>query len=182
MYDGTFSLDLMNGPSDPVDVLLSDRALGHMLNAFFGIYCDFLAAHPNFPRLYDTGVFYMTPEAPCGGDLFQDLRTTLQRGHGDCKELSCWRAAELFVRDRIETARPCFRRRWVMRDERGRPVPFAQAAALYHVAVRVHGFTVEDPSRRLGMPDFAPEYAREAGLTEPSAWMVHGEQPFNAVG
>lgn len=96
----------------------------------------YLKAHPDTPRLYDSGVRY-AEEAP-GSDDWQDIPEMLARGDGDCEDLACWRIAELRVRDG-EHAIPflkCAERRHVM---------------LYHVAVRRMDGSYEDPSRVLGM-------------------------------
>ena len=63
----------------------------------------------------------------------------LGRGFGDCKDLACFRAAELVVKEGID-ARPFVKRRF-----------YPNGFALYHVVVIKPDGSEEDPSLALGM-------------------------------
>lgn len=139
-YRITFALDLFNGTADRQ---LSRDTLDIMLRNLLEIDMLYLRYHPDTPSLYDSGVRYM--EEPPGQEDWQDIPTTLGLGIGDCEDVSCWRAAELRVRNGID-ARPVFR-------EQRR----ANGSYLYHIVVALppdaknpQG-SVEDPSRILGM-------------------------------
>lgn len=142
MYAGRFEFGIFNGPHDERDAALSMRAIVHSCDFLFRCDVDYLLAYPNgqVPRLYESGVFYQTPESPCGGDVWQDIPTLLKRGFGDCKDLACYLAAERCVFDRIY-CKPIVRRRWISDD-----------FALYHVVVMYPDGSIEDPSEVLGMP------------------------------
>lgn len=97
-----------------------------------------LSEHPEAPDLYDSGVRYM--REPPGREDWQDTGTTIDRRFGDCEDLSCWRAAELRVRDGIEAS--------AFAEYRGT----FNGVDLYHIRVRFPDGRIEDPSAALGMP------------------------------
>jgi hypothetical protein len=116
---------------------LSHRALAHMLVGLTAIDELLLQRHPEWPDLYESGVFYQ--EEPAGQEDWQDAPSTLRLGNGDCEDLAAWRAAELRVRYGIQ-ARPSF----LWRRKAG-------GSYLYHIQVAHPDGRTEDPSRRLGM-------------------------------
>lgn len=117
----------------------SNRVMEHALSCLTLIDEDFLRAHPETPRLYDSGVFYK-PEPP-PEENWQDVPTTIARRFGDCEDLACWLAAERRVKDHA-FAWPHFTWR---RLKDGR--------TLYHIVVKHADGRIEDPSRQLGMLD-----------------------------
>jgi hypothetical protein len=114
---------------------LTDRALGHLLDALTEINCEFLENNPDFPYLYGSGVAYSHDG---NDDPWMDAPTALAAGAGDCEDFACWRAAELRVRFGID-ANAC----WLRKSEGG--------DQLIHVFVSLPGGRTEDPSRLLGM-------------------------------
>ena len=98
-YRVTFVIDLFKGP---VEQELSHKALKMLLGALTMIDVEYLKAHPDAPNIYDSGVRYQ--EEPPGQEDWQDIPTTLRLRNGDCEDLSCWRAAELIVRQGILAA------------------------------------------------------------------------------
>lgn len=104
---------------------------------------------PKLPGIYEAGVVYRR-EAP-GHEQFCDVHAVLNRGYGDCEDLSAavvsWRRVRLgeFARPRV-TWKRMSAGRW-----------------LFHITVlRGDGKTVEDPSALLGMRD------------EPGDWRLRG--------
>lgn len=163
MYAGRFELGCFGNADEKRESVLSIRAIAHMCTALYKIDCEYLSANPaGHVDLYDSGVFYQTPESECGGDVWQDILTLYTCkavvavsdgtepcldpfcGHnqkfGDCKDLACARAAELTVKYNIRAV-PIVRRRWLSLE-----------FALYHVVVQYPDGTIEDPSALLGMP------------------------------
>jgi len=139
-YAARFEFGLFNGPRDPRDAALSMRAVVHGCDFLLRCNVDYLLAYGReVPRFYNCGLRYQTLREACGGDVWQDIPTLIQRKVGDCKDLACFRAADLIVRERIN-AKPIVRRRWL---DRG--------FGLYHVVVLLPDGTVEDPSLLLGM-------------------------------
>lgn len=145
-YAARFEFGLFNGPADPADAFLSFQAVVYACDLLYRHNINLLIAYPKkIPRLYESGIFYKTPENACGGDVWQDILVMLPqppfngRGFGDCKDLACYRAAELTVRDGIRAV-PIVKRKWL---ERG--------FGLYHVLVGFPDGTTEDPSILLGM-------------------------------
>lgn len=62
-----------------------------LLRAWIRVWARWLLRHPNFPKLYVSGVRY----APEDKEVWQSPPTTLQLGRGDCEDLTLWRCAEL---------------------------------------------------------------------------------------
>lgn len=141
MYAARFEFDLFNGPEDKTDAFLSIRAIIHGCDFLYRCDVDYLIAYgKKVPGFYESGIRYETPENACGGDVWQDIPTLLRRGFGDCKDLACFRAAELTVKEGIY-AKPIVRRKWMQ-----------NGFALYHVVVMYPDGRIEDPSAALGMP------------------------------
>lgn len=130
----TYVIDLFKGDDDRP---LSHAVLQTLLHTLFWVDVLCLRAHPETPLLYQSGVRY--EEEPIGQEDWQDIPTCLRLKCGDCEDLSCWRAAEIYVRWGVE-ARPTFI--WKTR---------ANGGYLYHIQVRYPDGRIEDPSRALGM-------------------------------
>lgn len=140
MYRATYEFGIFNGDKDGKDAALSMRATVHGADFLFKCNVDYLLAFGDLvPRFYEANLKYKSPEDACGGDIWQDIPTLLGRRFGDCKDLACFRAAELVVKDRID-ARPFVKRRF-----------YPGGFALYHVVVMKPGGVEEDPSIALGM-------------------------------
>jgi hypothetical protein len=119
-----------------------------VLEATVQINREYLRANPSTPNLYDSGVRYQNEPARInqnGIEMFDIIPVMLRRGWGDCDDLAPWRVAELQERFGEPAS---IRIQWKARPGRGK---------LYHVLVRrgnvpaTHPFSIEDPSRRLGM-------------------------------
>jgi len=134
VYRITFVLNLFKGEQDRE---LSHASLKTLLMALMHVDILYLRAHPETPRIFESGVRYA--EEPPGQEDWQDIPTTLKLGIADCEDLSCWRAAELRVRHGVQ-AEPTFI--WKLRPNGG---------YLYHILVRYPDGRIEDPSRTLGM-------------------------------
>lgn len=107
----------------------------------------YLRAH-RVPPLYRSGVRYMEEpanEATLGGALpqrieeFAAIPAVIERGWGDCDDLSPWRCAEL--REHGEPAK--IRIQWKRHPQTGQK--------LFHIVVRRADGSIEDPSLLLGM-------------------------------
>lgn len=103
----------------------------------------------DFPPLYEAGVVYK--REPKGREEWQTCERTLQRGSGDCEDLTGWRVAEL-RRAGERGARP------FVRPARGSGAGVGAAGGRrrrrrrkWHVLVERGDGTFEDPSRILGM-------------------------------
>ena len=134
-YDITFALSLFNRDLDADESL---EALNILAGALQQIDMGYLRRHPQTPELYSSGVRYQE-ERP-GQERWQDIPQVLQRGVGDCEDLSAWRAAELNIRSGISA-----------RAEVAVSKVYPDGRRLYHVFVRLPDGTIEDPSRILGM-------------------------------
>lgn len=135
--------------SGPEDVDLSDREIGHLMDAFVAIDLDILAKYPNIKPLYqlhDEGLIrYYRPQplqTPQGEvaepDHWRDILGVMERGYGDCKDLAAWRVAE--IRRAGGWAEPHLITGWAPAGKR-----------LYHIVVRYPDGVLEDPSKVLGM-------------------------------
>lgn len=87
------------------------------------------------PPLYESGVVYKKERMR--RENWQDIPTTLRKGHGDCEDLTAWRVAVL--RYNGEAASP-FIEEYPTHN-----------GVYYHVVVRRADGSIEDPSRALGM-------------------------------
>lgn len=94
------------------------------------------------PLLYESGVVFQR-EADGALNKWHDIRRCLELGHSHCVGLSCWRIAELRVRQGLD-ARPS-----ILEFEEMRSGVLTHE---FHVIVRLPDDTHEDPSRLLGMP------------------------------
>lgn len=133
MFYPRFVLSLFNGAHD---IELSERALGHMLEALAKIHEDYLRAFPDTPLLYDLGVRYERQAE--GQEDWYDVPSGIYAGKTDCKVLACWRVAEL--RRAKVAAEPAF----IRYDN-------PDGTYLFHILVRYPDGTLEDPSAMLGM-------------------------------
>lgn len=128
------------------DTITEGQKLGvlqHLLDALTMANVAYLLAQPHTPLLYESGVRYASE--PADRDEWQDVPDTLARRAGDCEDLACWRVAELRVRlgEKGATHRITVDE---LPDDRGRMV------TTYHISVFRADGSVEDPSRKLGMP------------------------------
>ena len=101
----------------------------------------YLRAHPNAPKLYQSGVRYI--REPLGVEYFQNVPSILRTGGADCEDLASWRVAELILEG--EPAEPAIR--VTVKDDGFR---------LYHIQVRRADGSIEDPSAHLGMKTRTP--------------------------
>ncbi|MFH1010987.1 MAG: transglutaminase domain-containing protein [bacterium] len=117
-----------------------------MLEAVTQCNITWLHRHPETPLLYKSHVRYEPEE----GEIFQDIPTTLRKGHGDCDCLSTYRCAELrkagincrpYIKWR-KNMEECSKEKRSWRDNDG---------WIYHALVWWPGNRIEDPSVALGM-------------------------------
>lgn len=110
----------------------------HVLETFFEaqtrVNIAYLLAFPDTPRLLESGVRYQREHRP---EQWRDIPSILTLGHDDCEGLSCWRAAELRIRDGVRGA--------VVKLKRVRP------GLLHAQVVDLDSGRIWDPSRALGM-------------------------------
>jgi hypothetical protein len=142
-YQANVTLGLFRGGRDAAEKLrdeqLSGEAMRLLLDCLLQIAILELRAFPNIPPVYKSGVKYRVRRSPCGEDAWRDPLSCLEERIADCKDLACWRAAELIVRLGI-MAKPVF-----IRQERPGDGP------LYHILVEMPDGSYEDPSIILGM-------------------------------
>lgn len=112
---------------------LDGLALAPLLDALSALNLRYL--RELWMPLYRSGVRYQREGR--GQESWATVPIVLQRGVGDCEDLSCWRAAELRLSGIDARAIALERPR-----RHGR---------LYHVVVRLPDGSIEDPSKRLGM-------------------------------
>lgn len=133
----------------PKDIERGELALGLYLNTLFQLDKAYLQDYPSTPGLYQSGVRYKREpsrgrlrvggDSPISGiEVWKDVCEVLKDGHGDCEDLACWRAAELYVRAKID-ARPV----WSVQN--------LSDTRLYHIRVKYPDGRIEDPSKTLGM-------------------------------
>lgn len=153
-YAARYEFGLFDGEDDETDAFLSLRTVMHGCTFLYACNVEYFLSkfgqdRTKVPNLYDTPVYYKTPENACGGDVWQSAKTLLERGYGDCKDLACYLAAQRTVRDGIHAV-PKVKRKW-----------FSGGFALYHIVVQHTigcecGYcdenNEEDPSIVLGMP------------------------------
>lgn len=112
------------------------------------------------PPLYASGVRYQ--EDPPGHEDWRDCYGVMQRGVGDCDQLTSWRTAELRVAG-ID-AEPVLKWQWIPRDvfiksqksekdrrEWARKLGNQKGVWMVHCLVRYPDGEIEDPSKILGM-------------------------------
>lgn len=105
---------------------------------------SWLRANPSAPPLYRSGLRYVEDiEDP----RWYSAPETLARGHLDCADAACWRAAELRVRGYQPQAH-AFAVSFPLPPEKGGHGP---DDVLFHILVRRGDGRVEDPSCALGM-------------------------------
>ena len=119
---------------------LAPSVVGHLLAALTRINYD-LIRERSAPLLYRSGVVYQAEGRDAHG-MREDWRTipvVREMGAGDCEDLACWRAAEL----------------WMLGEPNAAAVSTSRAVpglgVVYHIVVRRADGTIEDPSKRLGM-------------------------------
>jgi hypothetical protein len=106
---------------------------------------NYILEHPDLPSLYEFAPKYVLKVRPGGLDSWQDIAQTIALGSADCKDLACWRIAELRNAG-YDDVYPHIKVSY-HQDPAGRdPV-----MTVYHIQVRIHDI-IEDPSAILGMP------------------------------
>lgn len=131
----------------------SERALDLLLELLTQLDLIYLTAHPETPRLYDSGVRYYHDGRGSAAGLVDEYLTVdeaLSEGVADCKSLAAWLAAEYRVSGRDPGAR-CTKK-FVEVDD-----PDVGRLLLYHVLTLRSDGTIEDPSRVLGMNQDEPD-------------------------
>lgn len=131
---------------------VSNTALEALLECLVQINVVLMRAS-TFPDLYSTRVRYR--QEPLGQENWRDAAIILRTGFGDCEDLAAYRVAELRVKHGIP-ARCVFR--WKTFNIETKVGP--RRVKLYHILVGVQRdgqLLIEDPSKRLGMPESAPE-------------------------
>jgi hypothetical protein len=106
----------------------SGRALEGPIKTLYTLDYDYLREHPNTPPLYKSGVRYRNGKV----DWFS-IPEVLAARTGDCKDLACWRTAELRLQGINAVPR------------------LSRKGNMWHVTVKLPDGTIEDPSRILGM-------------------------------
>lgn len=115
----------------------TQRSLDALLSALLSLDLLFLETNPGTPSLYRSGVRYRREGTVEGmEERWDTIPQCLERGWGDCEDLSAWRAAELIVSGE---------------DPSSRPEIYHVRPGLWHVRVRRGDGSLEDPSRVLGM-------------------------------
>jgi hypothetical protein len=121
---------------DALDERARETVLRLLLEALVAENLAYLRAHPETPRLLESGVRYEL-DVP-RREQWKDIAETLSRGAGDCKDLAAWRIAELrFGGEQGAVARVEFYA--------------THGRVLNHVTVRRADGRIEDPSRALGL-------------------------------
>lgn len=142
-YQANITLGLFRGGATDAerarDEELSGQAMRLLLDCLLAIDILELRAFPDIPPVYKSRVKYRVRRSPCGEDAWRDVLSCIEERIADCKDLACWRAAELIVRLGI-AAKPVF-----IRQERPGDGP------LYHILVEMPDGSYEDPSIILGM-------------------------------
>lgn len=125
----------------------SREAIQALVDQVYQADCAFLAAHPQAPDLYRSGVVYgREPRGAFvegGEERFAGVLECLRVGWGDCDDLAPWRAAELTVREGLPS------RALVIPAPGSRP----GGPPSWHVVVQRGDGVMEDPSAQLGMLD-----------------------------
>jgi len=137
--------------SSPRNIAFSHMALEGALLGLMAENIAWLKFYPETPDLYRSGVRYV-PELPqfdpkTEGEDWKTIPYVWSDGYGDCEDLACWRAAELWVRVGVR-ARPIVRQR---------QLPNGNFRA--HVMVQYPNGQIEDPSAKLGMYDYSEALA-----------------------
>ena len=119
------------------------EAFQALLDCVFQLNCLYLAAVPDCPPLYESGVRFRPEDRDCDDGTCQEERfctipVVLRARSGDCDDLAPWRAAELYVRHGVQA----------------RPEIVQINPRSWHVVVRLPDGQVEDPSALLGMHEY----------------------------
>lgn len=126
--------------TDPSRRVFDEAALVVLLQALAEVDRLELIANPRIPRLYRSLVRWRDADGEFNGkaEEFTTIEPLLARGHGDCKDLSAWRVAELRYHDGEVAG-------FVL-------TPFEhKKGRTYHIRVRRADGSIEDPSQLLGM-------------------------------
>jgi hypothetical protein len=110
------------------------RSLQALLDVVFLLNCDWLAAHPECPDLYESHVRYGREPAD-RREEFATIPVVLAQGWGDCDDLAPWYAAELTVRCGVPAS----------------PRVMEVRPGLWHVVVVTDDGETADPCVVLGM-------------------------------
>jgi hypothetical protein len=128
---------------DKSDAEQSVHALLWLLEVLAQVNQAYLAEHPETPSLYDSGIRYVPEE---GTEEWQDIPTNIERGSGDCEDLAAHITAEM--RNKGTPAKPYLR--WQIR----------KGSYRMHALSQFPDGSIEDPSLKLGMADYADYLAR----------------------
>jgi hypothetical protein len=137
------------------DQRASECIMRALLNVLVTADVEYLRAHPNTPRIYQSGVVYqreplpkelakMFPQcvSPCLPPIhpeeWKTIPECIKDRQADCEDLASWATAERIVRDGI-AANIDFSFRTI------------GSFRIYHIFVRLPDGSIEDPSARLGM-------------------------------
>jgi len=120
-----------------LSVPASEATLTALLEGLTALNRVLLRRHKNIPWLYESGVRYRAERRGKGGqpEDWANITQVVQRGYGDCEDLSSARAAELQER--------C--------DEDAHAIVVRSGRRKFHAVVLRENGDIEDPSRILGM-------------------------------
>jgi hypothetical protein len=116
------------------------------LDAMVSLNCATLKAYPDAPRLYSGKPAIVFQPEPPDFDSIVDMCAVLERRHGDCAHLACYRLAELQTREGEPEA--SLRITFLVKDPRPKD---GVRKRLFHVQITRADASVEDPSVMLGM-------------------------------
>jgi len=128
---------------DKNDADASIRALLWLLEVLTQVNQAYLHSHPDTLPLYQAGIRYQPEE---GTEEWQDIPTNIERGYGDCEDLAAHITAEL--RNQGIPNKPYLR--WQIR----------RGSYRMHALSENPDGTIEDPSLKLGMADWADYLAK----------------------
>lgn len=117
---------------------LDPETLAIMVDALFKLNLIYFARYPTEPILYQTGTRYQ--KEPKFQERFVSAQVLRRRRRGDCEDLACDVAAWRVIHGETD-CRPDILDQYNPKTDR----------RVYHIRVRRHDQTIEDPSARLGM-------------------------------
>lgn len=130
------------------DPALDAVRLGIWLEALTATNVEILRRRPDLPRLYQSGVRYVSPEDQCNGcdsdDPWADVLEAYESGIVDCEDAAAILAAERRVRDGL-------RSRVVARREYDPVARRERIHCVTETTLKNGKVITEDPSRVLGM-------------------------------
>ena len=166
-YRVTVVMDLFKGPHEQA---LSHKALQHMLDCLYRIDCDWLAAHPETPGIYDSGIVEKAPGKMVSVVQRQmsmrqleveqpDIRQTRMHYQEEPLGQEDWKDIPTCLQDGIADCEDlaCWRAAELTVRHGIQARPFfsykvrPNGSYLYHIKVKYPDGTEEDPSRKLGM-------------------------------